>query len=227
MSNKSMEYVELESIKFNKKSPKKNWNINKEWIGSGAFIIVIVVVTMLIIGGIVKLVGGGNCESAVEIFVEEFVASSLNGKINESKLKKQYPQFMDESIEEFCDKTKKEYEEQYEDGLKDYLEYGEDFVNITYKITDKERIDKKKLEEYQDEICEFAGDDEKVKVQGGYHVDVEIKFELNDKIKSLIEEEMGEKIEDDLFEENCELVVLKCNGKTGVCKIDDAYMWDL
>ena len=227
MSNESMEYVELGSIKYDKKNPKKNRDINKEWIGKGAFIIGIVVITMLIIGGIVKLVGGGSYESAVEIFVENLFAGSFNGKVNESKLKKQYPQFMEESIAELCDKTKKEYEEIYETYFKDYTEYGEDFLKVTYEVVDKEKIDKKKLEEYQDAICEIVGDDEKVKVQGGYHVNVEIKIELKNKIKSRIEEEMGEKIEDDLFEENCELVVLKCNGKTGVWKIDDVYMWDL
>lgn len=212
MSNESMGYTELGSMKFHKETSKKKRNIDKDLIKKWSFIAVIVIAIVLIVFGMVKLVRGGSYESAIKKYIE-FLNDSINGEVNERKLAKQYPKFMAETIEE------------HGDDLEEVIEYISDELEIesaifTYEVIDKERSNDEEIEEYQNEISEFVGEDEKVRVQKGYCFNVKIKFKL-------VEKENGDEIEDDTWEENVDIVVLKCNGKTGVWKIDGFYIWDV
>lgn len=212
MSNESMGYTELGSMKFHKETSKKKRNIDKDLIKKWSFITVIVIAIVLIVFGMVKLVRGGSYESAIKKYIE-FLNDSINGEVNERKLAKQYPKFMAETIEE------------HGDDLEEVIEYISDELEIesaifTYEVIDKERSNDEEIEEYQNEISEFVGEDEKVRVQKGYCFNVKIKFKL-------VEKENGDEIEDDTWEENVDIVVLKCNGKTGVWKIDGFYIWDV
>ena len=234
MSNESIGYTELGSMKFHKEPPKKKKDVNKGLIEKWAFIAVIVVVIVLIVFGIVKLIGGGNYESAIKDYME-FMGDSVNGEINERKLAKQYPKFMAESIEESCDNIKDSIEELEHDFKDEFGEAWEDVKKefdkgifiVTYEVIDKEKINAEEIEEYQNKISEFMGEDEKVNVQKGYLFNVKIKIKLKNKIKSLIEKETGEEIEGDILNENMDIVVLKCNGKIGVWEINDTYIWDI
>lgn len=212
MSNESMGYTELGSMKFHKETSKKKRNIDKDLIKKWSFIAVIVIAIVLIVFGMVKLVRGGSYESAIKKYIE-FLNDSINGEVNERKLAKQYPKFMAETIEE------------HGDDLEEVIEYISDELEIesaifTYEVIDKERSNDEEIEEYQNKISEFVGEDEKVRVQKGYCFNVKIKFKL-------VEKENGDEIEDDTWEENVDIVVLKCNGKTGVWKIDGFYIWDV
>lgn len=209
MSNESMGYTELGSMKFHKETSKEKREVDKGLIEKWVFIAVIVIVIVLIIFGMVKLVRGGSYESAIKKYIE-FRNDSINGEVNESKLAKQYPKFMAETIEELCDSIE-------EDGESIRDELKKESVICTYEVIDKERSNDEEIEEYQNEIREFVGEDEKVKVQKGYLFNVKIKIKL----------ETGDEMEDDTWEENVDIVVLKCNGKTGVWKIDGSYIWDV
>lgn len=226
MGNESMGYTELGNMKLNMKPPKKSWDINPDWIKKGGLIAGIAVLVVLMVFGMVKIIGGGGFDSAVDKFAENVMVRMFNGgEIDEAKLKKQYPKFMNETIEEFCDSVKDEYDNAFA-GIEDLFDEGEERFKVTYEIVDKEKLDDDEIEEYQDEISSFAGDDEKVNVQAGYLINIEIKARLKSKYKTKIEKEIGEEIEGE-DEDNWELVVLKCNGKTGVWKIDDSYIWNL
>lgn len=228
MSNEPMGYTELGSMKFHKEPPKKRKDVNKDLIVKWAFITAIVAVIVLIVFGIVKFIGSGGYESAIKEYME-FVGDSVNGEVNESKLLKQYPKFMTETIEELRDINKDWVEEFYAGEVWEDVknEFKKGIFTVTYEVIDKERISAEEIVEYQNKISEFVGEDEKVKVQKGYLFNVKIKIKLKNKMKSLIEKETGEEMDDNIFDENIDIVALKCNGKIGVWKINDSYIWDM
>ncbi|MCD8094753.1 MAG: zinc ribbon domain-containing protein [Ruminococcus sp.] len=88
--------------------------------------------------------------------------------------------YMDYNFEEYYDCDTEEWFEEYilEDGL-DYLEdeYGDD-IKVSYKVTDKEKLDDDDLEDLEDEIKDEY--DEKVDVTEGYKLEVEITVKGED-----------------------------------------------
>ena len=56
-------------------------------------------------------------------------------------------------------------------------EYGDD-IKVSYKIKDKEKIDKDDLEDLEDDIKDTY--DEKVKVSKGYELKIEMKIKGDD-----------------------------------------------
>lgn len=235
MSNESMGYTELGNMKFNGEPAKKSRNMNANRIKKGGFAALVVVLIALLVFGITKIIKitGGSYDSAVETFVENVWTSRVNGgEVNESKWKKQYSEFMDETIEEWCDYFQDEYDDMYNEcfSMFEYLlEDEKELYKVTYEVVDKEKLDADEIEEYQDRISSFAGYDEKVKVQAGYRFTVEINGNFKSKYKTLLAKETGMEADDFSaldFESNVDMIVLKCNGKTGVWKIDNDYIFE-
>lgn len=230
MSNESLGYTELGSMRFHQKPSKKKENFNKDLIEKWAFIAIIAAVAMIIVFGMIKLIGGGSYESAVKEYIELF-----SGEVNGSKFAKQYPRFIAETIEELCDNTEADIEayvkEMDEFGKEEFGEAWEDakgksgngIYKYTYEIIDKTRLNNEEIEEYQDIVREYAGEGEKIKIRTGYRFNVIVKVVYGKQIQSLLEE-LGEEIEDNV--DNIEIVVLKCNGKIGVWGINDNYIWE-
>lgn len=249
MSNESLGYTELGSMRFHSEPSRKKGNVNKDLIKKWVLIAIVAAVAMIIVFGMVKLISGGSYEAAVkedvELFngevnenyeaaVKEYI-ELFNGEVNGSKFAKQYPEFMAETIEEFCDNLEADFEafieEMDEFGKDEFGEAWEDakgksgngIYKFTYEIIDKTKLNDEEIEEYRDIIREYAGEGEKIKIQTGYRFDVKMKGAYRKQIKSLMME-IGEEMED--YEENVEIVVLKCNGKIGVWGINDNYIWE-
>lgn len=203
MNKNSMEYTDLGSLKFHKE-PSKGMDVTGNMIKKWFLFAVVAAVVVLIVFGFGKLIGGGRYDSAIKKYIE-FISDSFNGKGKANKLAKQYPKYMEESIRDYCDTL---------DDI-DISEYAS--AKITYKITNKTRIKGEELERYQSDISEYVDEDKKVKVQSGYLFEVKIKAKLRNK-------ESGEKDEEEF---DCKMLVLRCNGKTGVWKIDGRYVWEV
>jgi len=99
-----------------------------------------------------------------------------------------YPEFLADQMDSYIDDDA--MEEMY-DMLED--ECGKN-IKISYKVTDKDKLDKGDLEDYEDEIDDNY--DEKVKVTAGYELEVEMKI----------------KGKDDEDEDENDFVILKIDG---------------
>ncbi len=208
MSDKSMGYTELGSMRFHQEPQKRlgvTGDVIKKWVVRAG----IAAAVVLVVFGIAKLTGSGKYEAAIKDYVK-FVNDSVNGKGKGNKLMNNYPSFMAETIEERCD--------DFEHLLVREMGGGEDY-NFTckYKVISKEKLDGEELKEYQDDITTFAGEEENVKVKSGYLFEVELTLEVR-------AEGTGEKGEYSQSQ-NIEMVVLKCNGKIGLWKMEENYIW--
>ncbi len=205
MGDKSMGYTELGSMKFHQE-PQKKASVNRDMIKKWGLAAAVAAAVVLIGFGIGKLTGGGKYEAAIKDYVE-YINDSVKGKGKKSKLTRHYPAFITEVIEEQCDDMERNL-------FLDENQYTEDF-NLTckYKVVDKERLRGEDLRGYQDDISDFAGEEETVKVRSGYLYEVEITVE-----GSMEDEEYVDHFES-------EVVVLKCNGKIGLWKTDGKYIW--
>lgn len=95
-------------------------------------------------------------------------------------LYKSMPEFMIE--DEYDDMKKSEIIDELDKSGEDLLddledEYGDD-IKVSYKIKDKEKIDKDDLKDMEDDIEDYY--DAKVKVQKGYEVTLRLKIKGDD-----------------------------------------------
>lgn len=225
---------------------RNNSNPNKNWIKKVCLIIIAAAVIAAAVWGITKIFDGGSYgdsessddvkryEKAAEAFWEQNLYGTLYGKVNANKLKKQYPEFMEDTVEEMCSAFR-EYYESLDEESKEFLNY----FKISFEAEDKEPIEKEELEEYQEDIRDFTNnDDEKINVQAGYQITVRMHMNLTKEGPAIIAEEEGldeaevmevmkEVIEEIEKEFYGNVVVLKCNKKIGVWVIDGNYIWDM
>ncbi len=225
---------------------RNNSNPNRNWIKKVCLIIIAAAVIAAAVWGITKIFDGGSYgdsessddgksyEKAVEAFLDQCMHATTDGKIDENKLKKQYPEFMEDTVEEMCS-VLREYYESLDEESKELFNYFE----ISFEAEDKESIEKEKLEEYQEDIRNFINNDgEKINVQAGYQITVRMHMNLTKEGLAVIAEEEGI-TEKEALEETEEIieeiekefygnvVVLKCNKKIGVWVIGGHYIWDM
>ncbi len=246
MSNLSFDIGDMNYHNQSPKEERNNSNPNRNWIKKVCLIIIAAAVIAAAVWGITKIFDGGSYgdsessddvksyEKAVEAFGEQNLYGALYGKVNANKLKKQYPEFMEDTVEEMCS-VLREYYESLDEESKEFLNYFE----ISFEAEDKEPIEKEKLEEYQEDIRDFINnDDEKINVQAGYQITVRMHMNLTKEGLAVIAEEEGldeaevmelmkevtEEIEKEFYGN---VVVLKCNKKIGVWVIGGNYIWDM
>ncbi|MFA5658303.1 MAG: zinc ribbon domain-containing protein [Oscillospiraceae bacterium] len=147
------------------------------YIGIG----VVAVIAIIVIALIASLFGGGY---------KKPIDNMIKGieKQDADKFLSAYPEFLADQMDSYIDDDA--MEEMY-DMLED--EYGKN-IKISYKVTDKDKLDKGDLEDYEDEIDDNY--DEKVKVTAGYELEVEMKI----------------KGKDDEDEDENDFVILKIDG---------------
>ena len=144
-----------------------------------AAIVAVVVIVALVFG--IKAVFGGGPESVVK----NYVKAMETGKA--SYMLKTIPKSMEKEIKKDDDKM-----DELEDNMKDSKESIEDQfgdkAKITYKILDKEKIDKDDLEDledsFNDNIKNYNDENDtnikKVKISKGYEMNVKIKIKGED-----------------------------------------------
>lgn len=232
MNNESKRYSELGEMSFQGtlQKDKKNSNANcKElFLKIGILAIALVIIALVMIN-LIKLLGNqesnqesndGREDSSKYVSVAEDFAENLFGsfckgkKINVKNLKKQYPKFMDDAVEEVCINMNEEIENYF---LNDEGQELFKKVSFKVKVVDKEKMESDELEGYQEIIEDFAGADKNVKVTGGYRVTIEVTVKNT-----------AESLSMDL-----EFIVLKCNEKIGVWGVsaeewgmDEEFIWD-
>lgn len=145
--------------------------------GNGKFIAIIVAIVVIILIVLKLIFGTAAYEKPLKNFFDG-IEDKDGGKIEEA-----FPEF-------YGDKMTKLYDfDDLADTLYNHLEdeYGKN-IKISYKVKDKEKIDKDDLEDIEEEIKDTY--DEKVKVSKGYELELEIKVKGKkdkDKNKSEIE----------------------------------------
>ncbi|MFA5658886.1 MAG: hypothetical protein WC900_06340, partial [Oscillospiraceae bacterium] len=83
-----------------------------------------------------------------------------------------YPEFLADQMDSYIDDdTMEDMYDSFED------EYGKN-IKISYKVTDKDKLDKDDLTDYEEEIDDYY--DEKVDIAEGYEVEVELTIEGDD-----------------------------------------------
>lgn len=130
--------------------------------GNGKFIAVIVAIVVIILIALKLIFGTAAYEKPLKNFFEG-IEDKDGDKIEEA-----FPEF-------YGDKMTKLYDfDDVADELYDRLEdeFGKN-IKISYKIKDKEKIDKDDLEDIEEEIKDDY--DEKVKVSKGYELELKLK----------------------------------------------------
>ena len=130
--------------------------------GNGKFIAVIVAIVVIILIVLKLIFGTAAYEKPLKNFFEG-IEDKDGDKIEEA-----FPEF-------YGDKMTKLYDfDDVADELYDRLEdeFGKN-IKISYKIKDKEKIDKDDLEDIEEEIKDDY--DEKVKVSKGYELELKLK----------------------------------------------------
>lgn len=135
---------------------------------------VVIVIVLLIF----KALFGGSYKDPIDNFCKAMETGK--GKY----LYKCMPEFMIEY--EYEDMKKSEILDELDDIGKDILDdleddYGDD-IKVTYKIKNKEKIDKDDLEDMEHDIKKYY--DSKVKIKKGYEVEVRLKIKGDDESDS-------------------------------------------
>lgn len=154
---------------------KLPFNLTKNsLIGIGAVVALLVVVIIII-----SSLTASSYKDAIDLMVDV----SLNGKIE--KLEKLAPKEFWEYYEEESDITVKEMIEEYKDenvyeSMMEELEkdYGKN-IKVSYKIKEKEKLEKDELDEIKDGLKENYGIAKK-SVKTGYEVEVELTIKGKD-----------------------------------------------
>lgn len=146
------------------KKDKKLWAI-----AAGA-----IVAVALVIWGLIALLGGGGYKQPIEDQID-----IMMGKATKAQIKRQYPKEAIEELDLDIDEMWDDYKDNKED-LKEELEdaFGKN-VKVTYKIKDKDKMDKDDLDDLKDEL-EDAYDIRPGKVKKAYELEVEFKIKGKD-----------------------------------------------
>ena len=137
-------------------------------------LIAAVVVVLLVVIVIFNLLFSGGYKQPVDNMIKAIETGK--GKY----LYKTMPDFLIEY--RYDDEKKSEIIDDLDDSLEYVVEmledeYGDD-IKVSYKIKDKEKIDKDDLEDLEDDIKDTY--DEKVKVSKGYELKIEMKIKGDD-----------------------------------------------
>lgn len=146
----------------NAESNVPNNNNTKKFVLIGGIALAAVLVIIVLIA----LLGGGYKKPLKNYF------SGIEKTKAETYLKA-YPEFMREDMEDTYD------DERLESMLEIFEEEYGDKIKISYKILDKEKINKEDLEDVKDDL-EDEYDDEDIKVTDGYTVAVKITVKGSD-----------------------------------------------
>lgn len=123
---------------------------------------------------LISLLAGGGYKAPINDYID-----MMSGKASKAQIKRMAPKEVWEKMEDETDMDFDDVYDDYKDGvddLRDNLEdeYGKN-VKITYKITDKDKLDKDDLKDIKDELKDRF-DISKKKVTAGYELDVDIKI---------------------------------------------------
>ncbi len=104
----------------------------------------------------------------------QYVCDGLE-KGNLKTMMKAFPSYITEEMEDYYD----DYADVFADNMKEQLEeeFGKN-VKVSYKVTDKDKLDKDDIEELVEDIEYFY--DEKVKIKDAYELEVEMKVKGKD-----------------------------------------------
>ena len=160
-------------------------------------LIAIVAGVVAVIVALILVFGGGSYKTPINNYFDAIE------KADGAKLQKCSPFAVkfEKAAGESADDIKDDYQESAEFLHEMYAaQYGDDF-KITYKIKDKEALDKDELKELQDEINDEIEEEDidmgKVKITKGYEIEVEVTIKGSD----------GEDTDDEEF------TVVKIDGK--------------
>lgn len=242
------------SLQENNAPKKKKPEIDTSQIKLIIFLLIAILAVILVIFGAIKLIKDKSYKGVAKEYLKSNCDYILGDRINLKKMSKHYPDFMDDILDDYYDRME-EYAEEMDDELdrlKDELDVDldsltwSDLCTLSFQIVDQKELDEDDLEDYEDQIREVA-DHEHVKLEAGYHIKVKPELKLKWKAKlakktleSLDDLDIGYDIDEiddlyDLFDEavdeytgngKIDLIVLKCNGKTGVWLMEDYYIWD-
>ncbi len=155
----------------------------KKWFIIGGAALGGLIITLILIFGIGCATGCISC-GGPESVVKTVISAREKGDFDKvvSIMPKPYQEYLKDN------KT-------IRDRMKESVEEGtEDIKKISYKITDKDKMDKDDVEDLEDSInasLEFMGDDyDEVKISQAYEVEVEITTEYDDKDMDEEEEEV-------------------------------------
>lgn len=147
---------------------------------------VVGVIAIIIIALFASLFGGGAYTKPIDRMVKGMM------KEDSDKYLSAFPEFVADRMEDSSYQDIDDMLEDLMDDMKD--EYGKN-VKITYKVTDKEKLDKDDLKDWKKTIKSRYN--EKVDVTKGYELEVEMKI----------------KGKEDSDEEETDFTVLKIDGK--------------
>lgn len=158
----------------------------------------VAVVAVLILILLINILFGGAYKKPLDNLAKALSKESATAYM------KTEPEFVitdkEKEIKKDKDSKYDDVEEYYQNVVDNKVEdLEEDFgkkIKVSYKITDKEKLDKKDLKDCKD-ILKFAGAKNSVKVTKGYTLEVEVKY----------------KGKDDKDTDEKELVVCKVDGK--------------
>lgn len=145
---------------YNQQGKKPN---NNKIIG----IAVVGVAALLVIFLLAKLFGGLGTPG-YEKPIQYMCEGMEKGKFK--TMMKAFPDYIADQFEDFYGDDMDDMMDNMLDSLKD--EYGKN-VKISYKVVDKEKLDKDDIEELEDGVKYYYG--EKIKIKEAYELEVELK----------------------------------------------------